>query len=28
LGLPAIIVWFTAESRRRWQAIRVTARER
>jgi glycosyltransferase 2 family protein len=28
LGLPAIVVWFTAESRRRWRTIRVAARGR
>ncbi len=28
LGLPALMVWYTAEGRRRWQAIRVPTRER
>jgi uncharacterized membrane protein YbhN (UPF0104 family) len=28
LGLPAIIVWYTAEGRRRWRAVRVPSRKR
>jgi glycosyltransferase 2 family protein len=28
LGLPAIMVWYTAEGRRRWLAVRVPSRKR
>ena len=27
LGLPALMVWYTAEGRHRWQAVRVPTRE-
>jgi putative membrane protein len=27
LGLPALVVWYTAEGRNRWQAVRVPTRE-
>ena len=28
LGLPALVVWYTAEGRHRWQAVRVQTRDR